>query len=413
MSSTLLEPIARVESPRPVARCLRVALLTNENVPYRLPLYRELARTADWNFKVFTSIDREFDRQWDVAEPLGFATKKSFSISYMRRQRFHAQGECNVPRQVHLPLGTIPDLLRFRPHVAISNEFGLRTALATLTAKLTGHRLVIYNEGTSHTESQIGRKQRMIRRFLNPRADAFICNGRQSREYLESLGAHPQDVFEVGQAIDIESFDTTVTANERSRLREKWNISGICYLYVGHLMQAKGTDRLLDAWQEFCQSRPIDATLVLAGDGPDRATLEARAAAVGLQNIRFLGFVPREELAKVYRAADVFVFPSLKDCFSLAFEEAMAAGLPVIGTCYGGESELVCERENGWIADPLNHGDLVHKLKLAWDSRDQLSHMGKRSAAIVSRMAVDKVAARICRAVDYAIHKPKRARTAQ
>jgi glycosyltransferase involved in cell wall biosynthesis len=86
----------------------------------------------------------------------------------------------------------------------------------------------------------------------------------------------------------------------------------------------------------------------------------------------------------------------------------MAAGLPVIGSIYGGESELVEEGVNGWVSDPADIDDLADALQLAWEARDQLPQMGERARESVSRMAIDKVAARIRNAVGYALHKGKR-----
>jgi glycosyltransferase involved in cell wall biosynthesis len=406
---------AQLECPSPVSpvhtvfgRPLRVALLTNENTPYRVPLYRELAATPGWDFHVFTCIDREFDRLWDVTEPTGFKTKKSYSLKYVRRQNFGNEHACKVKKEVHLPIGVVPDLLKFRPDVVFSNEFGLRTMLATITAKLIGHKLIVYNEATPHTESFIGRPQLLVRSLLHARPDAYICNGKQSREYLESLGVASGDIFEVGQALDLESFDYELATLHRDEFRERWNIRGTCFLYVGQLIKFKGTDNLVQAWRKFSEAGPADATLVLAGEGEDHEFLEKEVADTGLTNVRFLGFVPRTQLAEVYLAADVFVFPTLRDCFSLAFEEGMAAGLPVIGSIYGGESELVNQGVNGWICDPLDIDDIVDKLRLAWESREQFQQLGEQARLDVQKMGIAPVAARIRRAVDYALHKDTR-----
>ena len=124
--------------------------------------------------------------------------------------------------------------------------------------------------------------------------------------------------------------------------------------------------------------------------------------------MRLLGFVPRERLAEVYAASDVFVFPTLRDCFSLAFMEAMASGLPVIGSVYGGESELVEEGVNGWVADPLKDGSLLGKLRLARDSEGSLPEMGRRSRQSVARMSIGCVAERIREAVRHSLDKTRK-----
>jgi glycosyltransferase involved in cell wall biosynthesis len=298
-------------------------------------------------------------------------------------------------------------MLKFRPDVVLSNEFGARTLLASLTAKLIGHRLVVYSESTPHTEAQSNRSQLAMRRLLRNRPDAYICNGIQSRDFLENLGIRSQNIFEVGQALDLETFEDQFELEDRKCFREQWKIKGVCYLFVGHLTKHKGAIQLLKAWREFCESNPGDVTLLMAGEGDQHRQLKAMIEESGLKNVQILGFVQRKELAKIYSASDVFAFPTLGDCFSLAFEEAMAASLPVIGSCYGGESELVVEGENGWVADPLNHDDLVAKLRLAFAAKAKLAQMGQAAHKSVSRMGIDKVATRIRRAIDYTLESPK------
>jgi glycosyltransferase involved in cell wall biosynthesis len=383
-------------------RPLRVALLTNENTPYRVPLYRELASTPGWDFRVYTCVDREHDRLWNIADTNGFITKKSFSLSYIRSQRVDG---AVLQRQVHFPLGIVSDVLRFRPDVVFSNEFGARTMLASLTSKLIGHRLIVYSESTPHTERDANRKQLAVRRLLSNHPDAYICNGRQARQFLENLGVPSRNVFEVGQALDVDTFQHRYTAEDRQKLRDDMKLRGLCYLFVGHLCHRKGTSQLIEAWKDFSDRCGEDCTLIMAGEGNNRAEIEGYVRAHGLTNVKILGFVQRKELARIYGAADVFVFPTLSDCFSLAFEEAMASSLPVVGSVYGGESELVVEGENGWVCDPLNHEDLVAKLTAALEAKPQLVAMGERARMAVEEMSIEKVAARMRQVVDHVLQR--------
>ena len=100
-------------------------------------------------------------------------------------------------------------------------------------------------------------------------------------------------------------------------------------LFVGRFVYYKGLDVLIDAM------RDCEGTLLLAGDGPLESDLRARVAAHGLEpRVRFLGRVPDEDLPAYYRAADLFVLPSMArtETFGVVQIEAMAAGLPVVST---------------------------------------------------------------------------------
>ncbi|MGE3179307.1 MAG: glycosyltransferase, partial [Vicinamibacterales bacterium] len=105
--------------------------------------------------------------------------------------------------------------------------------------------------------------------------------------------------------------------------------AGPLVLFVGRLVYYKGIEVLIDAMAR------CEGTLVIAGEGPLEASLRARAAAHGLASrVRFLGRVTDEALPALYRAADLFVLPSVAytETFGVVQVEAMAAGVPVIST---------------------------------------------------------------------------------
>jgi glycosyltransferase involved in cell wall biosynthesis len=91
-----------------------------------------------------------------------------------------------------------------------------------------------------------------------------------------------------------------------------------------------------------------DATLVVAGDGEERARLERLAGA----RVRFLGARPRGEVLGLLAAADVAVLPSAWENFPHAAVEALAMGTPVVATRVGGVPEIVRDGENGLLVEP-------------------------------------------------------------
>lgn len=110
-------------------------------------------------------------------------------------------------------------------------------------------------------------------------------------------------------------------------------------LTVGALAAKKGHVQLLDALTELS-----DAQLDLVGDGELRGELELHAAELGLgERVRFRGAVPKEEVARLMREADLFVLPSLEETFGCVLIEAMASGLPSVATRVGGVPEVLDE----------------------------------------------------------------------
>jgi glycosyltransferase involved in cell wall biosynthesis len=114
---------------------------------------------------------------------------------------------------------------------------------------------------------------------------------------------------------------------------------------VGRLVPVKNQALLLDAIARL-HAEGIHVVGLLAGDGPLRQELTARADALGIAAfVRFLG--ERQDVERVFAAMDIFVLPSVSEGMSNTIQEAMASGLPVIATRVGGAGELVADGKTG------------------------------------------------------------------
>lgn len=121
-------------------------------------------------------------------------------------------------------------------------------------------------------------------------------------------------------------------------------------LAVGRLQPespTKGIDLVIEALARLPDRPP----LVIAGDGPDRARLEALAARLGVE-ARFAGPIGDAALFELYRGARAFVLPSSREGFGLVYLEAMSFGLPCVAANAGGAPEVVRDGETGVIVPP-------------------------------------------------------------
>lgn len=147
-------------------------------------------------------------------------------------------------------------------------------------------------------------------------------------------------------------------------------------LYVGSLVAHKGIDVLLAAFAELVQHMP-EASLWLAGDGPDSDAFKASVAERGLCRVRFLGRLESGGLAEVYRQARVVVIPSLwLENAPLVAIEAIAYGRAVVASRVGGLPELVQDGETGHLFDRADAADLAAKLKLVLANRALAERLG-------------------------------------
>ena len=116
------------------------------------------------------------------------------------------------------------------------------------------------------------------------------------------------------------------------------------------------------------------------GDGPERDKLQRLADQNKIaQNIDWEGWVLKPEMPKVYGGADLFVFPSLDEGMPNAVLEAMACGLPVIGTRISGTEELVVDDQTGTLLEPGDVNALSDALANSIQDRDWRIRCAKQS----------------------------------
>ena len=119
-----------------------------------------------------------------------------------------------------------------------------------------------------------------------------------------------------------------------------------------HISNMRAVKRLQDVVRIFAKVREqLPARLVLAGDGPERAVAEREVEALGVgAHVRFLGKV--EDVAQALRWADLYLLPSQVESFGLSALEALATGVPVVGSNTGGLPEVVEHGVSGFLAPP-------------------------------------------------------------
>lgn len=174
-------------------------------------------------------------------------------------------------------------------------------------------------------------------------ARAVICVGRRlARDCTAKLGVPASrtvvipDTYDAARFTFVERRGGRLTAGETSD-----SPRAIRLVSVGRLSHEKGHDVLLRALADV-RSSGLDATLVLVGDGPERARLESLRESLGLMEaVEFVGLLAHERLPEAYAAADAFVLPSRAEGFGVALVEAMATGLPAVATRSGGPEDIV------------------------------------------------------------------------
>lgn len=153
---------------------------------------------------------------------------------------------------------------------------------------------------------------------------------------------------------------------------------GPLIMFLGRLAYYKGVDVLINAM------RSVEATLLIVGDGPMRASLEALTSGLRLRHkIVFTGEVSDDERAALLHAADIFVLPSTSraEAFGISMLQAMACGKPVVSTELGtGTSWVNQNNRTGIVVQPGVAADLAGALKALLQNRSKREELGLAGA---------------------------------
>jgi glycosyltransferase involved in cell wall biosynthesis len=169
---------------------------------------------------------------------------------------------------------------------------------------------------------------------------------------------------------------TRFRPNSRARSRHPGTIR--C-LAVARLVERKGIADLIRAIASLERDRYV---LEIVGSGPDEWELRGLAARLGIsREVTFTGSLDRAAIPGRYREADIFTLAPWGDAFGHVFAEALASGLPIVGSTAGGVPELVEHGKNGFLVPPREPIALAAAIRLLADNPDLRAQIGRRNRA--------------------------------
>lgn len=264
-----------------------------------------------------------------------------------------------VPMRADLDLGAVRELAQVFGALApdvVHLHTGRATWLGGLAARWRGLPAI----ATRRQDKRLrrGLRARVVYGHLVARAVAISP---AVARRLEQGGVDPARIVLIPSSIDPALVQPR---RGRAALRSELGLAAEepVFLVLAALVHRKGIDVLLDALAQL----PHPPALLIAGEGEERARLEAQAGRLGLAGVRFLG--RREDKGDLLAACDVLVLPSRLEGLGVAALEAMAAGRAVVATDVGGLGEAVVDGETGLLVPPEDRSALAEAVgRLAGD----------------------------------------------
>jgi glycosyltransferase involved in cell wall biosynthesis len=282
-----------------------------------------------------------------------------------------------------MALGALPTALRLRrgrgfdvidAHFAYPEGYA-----ATLLGRWLGVPVTITLRGTEVPLARDPGRRRRILLALR-RASRVFAVADALKRHVVALGADPEAIEVVGNAVDTERFRPVPRAEARAALGLPAGAPTL--ISVGGLVERKGFHRVIEVLPGLRRRFPDLSYLVVGGPGPEgdySSTLKAQVARLGLEGcVHFLGHVAPDRLSLPLSAADVFVLATANEGWANVFLEAMACGLPVVTTEVGGNREVVCRPDLGTVV-PFGDGEalegaLAEALARTWNRQTIIAH---------------------------------------
>ena len=206
-----------------------------------------------------------------------------------------------------------------------------------------------------------------------------VCDANQRYIVDHLLAGAPGRIVRIYNGVDVESLPPPAAVRDPTLV-----------LAVGRLVEKKGFDVLLDACAILAE-RGVPVSCLVLGDGEDRAALEARRSALGLErHVRFAGAVPKDEVLGWMTRARVLALPCVtgadgnRDALPTVLIEALALGLPAVSTAVGGVPEIVDDGVNGLLVaegDPAALADGIASLTADEGRWSQIASAGPAKVA--------------------------------
>lgn len=360
----------------------RLAIITNEPPPYRIPVFQKIARMPDVTLQVIFCARREPNRQWDLP-PFDFDHR------FLRERITTVKG-----RYIHNNPDVISTLKAFSPEIIVNDGFNPTQLYAFSYALLKGIAHVPLTDGTYLSEQALSTIHKMVRRFVYARSQAFLSASEGGTRLYQSYGIPVEHCFKSYLCVDNDAFQRPSKPSKKE----------FDFIFCGRMVPEKGPLFALNVAREAGRRLNRKTRILFVGAGSEEERVKAAATRLTDQvDAKFHGFAMQKDLPALYRSARLFLFPTHADVWGVVANEACAAGLPAIVTPHAGAAgELVTEGENGFICE-LDASLWAERAAFLLERQEEWERFSKRSLYAVKEYSFDNAASGLVDACRFAL----------
>lgn len=368
---------------------LRIAVITNELPPYRVPFFKMIGTMPGITLQVLFCSRREPNRAWALEDP-------QFDQMFLQENILTFKGS-----YVHSNYGVVAALTRFAPNVVVTGGFNPTHLYAFAWSVLRGVPHVTMTDGTLQSESRLSVVHRSLRRIVFRSSRAHIAASQGGIRLLQSYGRTPDVIFKACLCVDNARFRPPVHA---TRVYD--------FLFCGRLEGVKNPLFAIEMAAATAKLIGRRVSLLVVGSGSLELRLRKMAFQLsGLVDVYFRDITPHDELPELYQSAKLFIFPSQWDPWGVVANEACAAGMPVlVSTHCGAANDLIIDGHNGFVRE-LDVAAWAKAATRLLNDEELHSAFSKNALDRVAEYNYERAAAAVANACRYACRTEKNAVT--
>ena len=209
-----------------------------------------------------------------------------------------------------------------------------------------------------------------------------MLNERRKSRIVSASKVKPETATVILTGVDTSEFTPVVNIGD---IKERYGLSDkTTVLFASDIIPRKGVEYLIRAANIIVNQWSYrDMMFFLIGKKSEREyfrTIRKLIDEYKLEkNIKIIGYIPQEDLKKLYIVSDIYVLPSLEDGGPTSLLEPLACGKPLVGTDVGGIAPQIKDGWNGFLVEPANEKQLAEKIKYLLDHPEKWEEMGKNS----------------------------------
>ncbi|NPV73009.1 MAG: glycosyltransferase [Pelotomaculum sp.] len=232
---------------------------------------------------------------------------------------------------------------------------------------------------------------RVYYRLAGRRVDYFVGVSSKVVEWLRAAGIPEKKLVLIPNPIEINPKQAAPSFKKDFLKSCRWPEDSTVIGTVANLRPVKGLRYLIDSIK-ILVDEGVNVRLVIAGEGPERGSLERQIEANRLSgHVRLLGF--RKDIENVYSLFDIYVSPSLMEGFGMAIAEAMSRRLPVVSTAAGGVTDFLEHGKNSYLVRPRDPSALAEGIRYFVNNKAGAVKIGETAFIDAGRFRTERLVA--------------------